>query len=262
MNTTVKWPGLKIMQRVLCEVSGRRRVVQYLQNQSLHWSGVCLMVICASCATLDETLPDKRDNLIVLLDPELGISEHWEHRRLRRGNTTYTQVESTLGYTIQATGNKSASILFRLFEPINHGCNTLRWSWYVQKPQQGSDLRTKGKDDVAASVFVLFGDPGIFFDRPVPTLKYVWANSKHRKGEIIAGPYHKKYIRTVIVRTGSSVDQGLVIDRANLNDDYVNAFGEARKDGIYGIAIFTDNDDTEEPIVAHYGRIDLLCNGE
>jgi len=26
--------------------------------------------------------------------------------------------------------------------------------------------------------------------------------------------------------------------------------------------IFTDNDDTKEPIVAHYGKIELLCNIE
>jgi hypothetical protein len=243
-------------------MSSRPRFTIYLRKLSMRCSVVCVLVLCASCATLDKTPPDRRDNLIVLLNPELGIGEHWEHRRLRRGDTTYTQVESTFGYTVQATGNKSASILFRLFEPINLDCNTLRWSWYVQKPQQGSELHTKGKDDVAASVFVLFGDPGIFYDKPVPTLKYVWANDKHRKGEIITGPYHKKYIRTVIVRTGSSVTHELVTDRTNLSDDYLKAFDEARKDGIYGIAIFTDNDDTKEPIIAHYGRIDLLCNSE
>ncbi len=52
------------------------------------------------------------------------------------------------------------------------------------------------------------------------------------------------------------------MDRTNLSDDYKKAFGEVRKDGIYGIAIFTDNDDTKEPIVAHYGRIELLCDIE
>jgi len=73
--------------------------------------------------------------------------------------------------TLKSASWTSASILFRLSEPIDLGCNTLRLSWYVQKPQQGSELRTKGNDDVAASVFVLFGDPGIFYDKPVPTLK-------------------------------------------------------------------------------------------
>jgi hypothetical protein len=204
---------------------------------------------------------DQRDNFIVLLNPELELSEDWEHRRLRRGDTTYDRVNSTLGYTIQATGNSSASILFRLFEPINLDCNRLRWSWLVSKPQPGADLHLKGSDDVAASIFILFGDPGIFLDKPVPAIKYVWANNKHRTSEIIVGPYQQKYVRTIVARTGSHPNQGLVVDQANLKEDYLNAFGEAPANGISGIAIFTDNDDTEEPIVAHYGRIELVCNG-
>lgn len=221
-----------------------------------------MLALVVGCTTLDKATLDRRDNRIVLLNPELELSEDWEHRRLRRGDTIYERVNSTLGHTIQATGNKSASLLFRLFEPINLDCNRLRWSWFVSKPQSSSDLHTKGMDDVAASVFVLFGDPGLFRDNPVPTLKYVWANKQHRIGEIIVGPYHKKYVRTIIVRTGSSADQKLVLNHANLVGDYMKAFGEAPKEGIHGIAIFTDNDDTKEPIVAHYGRIDLLCNSE
>lgn len=247
---------------ILCEMSGRPRLAQYLKNLSIRWCGACLLALCASCTTPGKTSLDRSDNLIVLLNPELELSKDWEHRRLRRGDTTYGRVNSTLGHTIQAIGNKSASILFRLFEPINLDCNRLRWSWFVPMPQSSSDLHTKGMDDVAASVFILFGDPGLFGDKPVPTLKYVWANEQHRIGEIIAGPYHKKYVRTIIVRTGSPTDQKLVIDHANLSDDYMKAFGRAPKDGIYGIAIFTDNDDTREPIVAHYGKIDLLCNSE
>ena len=250
------------MRVILHEMPWPPQFMQFLKDLSNHWCGVCLLAFCASCTTLEKTPLDKSDNLIVLLNPELELNEDWEHRRLRRGDTTYTRVNSTLGYTIQATGNESASIFFRLFEPIDLDCNRLRWGWFVLRPQPSSDLRTKGMDDVAASIFILFGDPGIFRDNPVHTLKYVWANKQHRVGEIIAGPYHKKYVRTIIVRTGSSAIQKLVIDHANLSDDYIKAFGEAPKDGIFGIAVFTDNDDTKEPIVAHYGRIELLCNSE
>ena len=108
----------------------------------------------------------------------------------------------------------------------------------------------------------MFEDPGIFRDKPVPTLKYVWTNNQHQPGEIIAGPYHKKYVRTIIMRTGSPTGPTLLVDQANLSEDYINAFGELPGGGIYGVAIFTDNDDTKEPIVAHYGKIELLCNSE
>lgn len=224
--------------------------------------GACLLVLCTGCITLDKTPLAKRNNLIVLLDPAAEFSEDWENRRLRRGYTSYERVNTILGNTIKATGNESASILFRFFEPINLECNQLRWSWYVPRPQPGSDLYSKGMDDVAASVFVMFGDPGIFQDKPVPVLKYAWANNRHRAGEIIAGPYHKKYVRTVIVRTGIPAGKKLIAEHKNLSEDYLEAFGEPPKHGIHGIAIFTDNDDTKEPIIAHYGRIELLCNHE
>jgi len=233
-----------------------------MKNRSILWCEVCLLALCSSCATPDRTPLDKRDNHIVLLNPEIELNEDWEHRRLRRGYTTYDRVNSTLGHTIRAVGNESASILFRLFEPVNLNCNRLRWSWFVEKPQSSSDLRTKGMDDVAASVFVLFGDPGFFRDKPVPTLKYAWANKQHRIGEIIVGPYHKKHVRTIIARTGRPTNNKLVNNHANLNEDYLKAFGEAPENGVYGIAIFSDNDDTNEPITAHYGRIELHCNSE
>jgi hypothetical protein len=246
---------------ISCKLSGRPGIEQYSGNPLVRGLLICLLAVCSSCATPEKTSLDKSDNIIVLLNPELEPGEDWEHRRLRRGDTTYTRVNSTLGYTIQATGNNSASILFRLFEPIGLDCNRLRWSWLVSNPQPGADLHIKGRDDVAASVFILFGDPGMFLDKPAPAIKYVWANEKHRTGEIIVGPYQQKYVRTRVVRTTSHANQGLVIDQANLEGDYLKAFGEAPANGIFGIALFTDNDDTEEPIVAHYGRIELFCIG-
>ena len=221
----------------------------------------CLLLFLAGCATVEKAPVVQHDNLVVLLDPKQELGEDWEHQRLRRADTSYERVDNSFGHTVRATGNESASILFRLFEPVDRDCNMLRWSWFVSKPQPGSDLHTKGMDDVAASVFVLFGDPGMFRDRPVPTLKYAWANDKHRKGEIITGPYHRKYIRTIIARTGNTSTDELVTELVNLDEDFINAFGEAPAEWIHGIALFTDNDDTREPVTAHYGRIELLCEG-
>ncbi len=223
-------------------------------------SGVFLLLLCAACVAPDRDVLKKSGNNIVLLNPESGLGDDWEHRRLRRADTSYETVETGLGHTIRATGNQSASILYRLFEPTGPECNRLRWSWFVQNPQPGSDLHSKGRDDVAASVFVMFGDPGIFQDNPVPTLKYAWANSRHQKDEIIVGPYQEKYIRTWILRAGGSTARALVTETVNLREDYLTAFGEAPENGVYGVALFTDNDDTREPIVAHYGKIELLCN--
>jgi len=218
-----------------------------------------LLAVFVSGCSVDRIALDKKDDLIVLLNPELALDGEWEHRRLKRSDTEYVHVETGLGHTIRATGNQSASILYRFFEPISLNCDRMRWSWFVQEPQPGSDLRVKGRDDVAASVFVMFGDAGLFQDKPVPTLKYVWANKQHNKGDIIAGPYQKEFIRTIVLQNDNAGEQKLVTENVNLKQDYVKAFGVEPEGNIYGVAIFTDNDDTREPIVAHYGKIELLC---
>ena len=41
--------------------------------------------------------------------------------------------------------------------------------------------------------------------------------------------------------------------------DYQAAFGSLPKDRVKAIALFTDNDDTQEPVTAHYGAARLLC---
>jgi hypothetical protein len=224
-----------------------------------YWVGAGLVLLCASCLPLDKSVLVRDANIIVLLEPEAGLGDDWQHRRISRADTLYEAVESSLGHSIRATGNQSASIVYRLFEPVRSECNHLRWQWLVRKPQAGSDLHVKGSDDVAASVFVLFGDPGIFQDKVVPTLKYVWANDQHQKDEIIAGPYHKGYIKTRVLRVGGNDGQAMVVENVNLREDYLRVFGEVPTGRIHGIAIFTDSDDTRKPIVAHYGKIELLC---
>ncbi len=156
-------------------------------------SGIYLLLLCAGCVSPDREVLEKDGNNIVLLNPESGLGDDWEHRRLRRADTSYEAVETGFGNTIRATSNQSASILYRLFEPTGPECNRLRWSWFVENPQPGSVLHTKGKDDVAASVFVMFGDSGIFQDNPVPTLKYAWANSRHKKTKSLSALIKKIY---------------------------------------------------------------------
>jgi hypothetical protein len=221
---------------------------------------LALVLFIAACTTTPENILTRADSKILLLDPSKDLDESWEHQVLRKRGTTYTQFESRLGNTIKATGNVSASILYRVFEGIDLSCSTLEWNWFVEALQQTSDLRKKGLDDVGASILIAFGDPGPFRDNSVPTLKYVWANAKHSKNDIITGPYQAKYLRTIIVQTGPAAEYNLVRERRDLVSDYIEAFGKSPSDKIYAIGLFTDNDDTKEPITAHYGAITLICN--
>jgi hypothetical protein len=219
-----------------------------------------LIVLMVGCTPAPETEYSETGRELVLLDPENGLDENWEQLGFGRGQTTYEQSKASLGTTIRATGNHSASILYRVFEGIDLSCGRLQWDWFVAKLQTTSNLRQKGRDDVGASILVSFGDPGAFRDIPVPILKYVWANEKHSKNDIIIGPYQTRYVRTIIVRTGAATGNSLVRETRELVRDYQEAFGEPPDDKIHAIGLFTDNDDTREPITAHYGPVVLICN--
>ena len=58
-------------------------------------------------------------------------------------------------------------------------------------------------DDFAASIFVLFGDPG-FLSSPnkVPTLRYVWSTARHKSGTVVANPYMPELVKNIVVRAG------------------------------------------------------------
>ena len=222
----------------------------------------CLVLVVAAvgCPSTPEIIPSGADQDRVLLDPSEGLDDSWEHQGLGRGETTYTQTMNHLGATITATGNHSASILYKVFEGIDLSCNTLQWDWFVEELQETSNLRIKGMDDVGASIMVSFGDPGVFRDKPVPILKYVWANENHEENDIITGPYQTRYVRTIIVRSGPLTQDALVRERRNLVTDFNNAFGRPPGGKIYAIGLFTDNDDTREPVTAHYGPVVLVCD--
>ncbi|RLA10867.1 MAG: hypothetical protein DRQ59_10990 [Gammaproteobacteria bacterium] len=220
-----------------------------------------LSVLVVGCASTPEIIPDGADQDRVLLDPSKGLDDSWEHQELGRGATTYVPTRAHLGATITATGHHSASILYKVFDGIDLSCGTLQWDWYVAELQETSNLRVKGMDDVGASIMVSFGDPGVFRDKRVPILKYVWANETHVENDIIVGPYQTRYVRTIIVRTGTVAKVGLVRERRNLVSDFNNAFGRPPDGKIYAIGLFTDNDDTREPVTAHYGPVVLICDG-
>ena len=67
---------------------------------------------------------------------------------------------------------------------------------------------------------------------------------------------------------GAGVVQGGIVsplaweeERRDLVADYQAAFGGLPKDRVRAVAIFTDNDQTQEPVVAHYGAARLFCSG-
>ena len=195
-----------------------------------------------------------------LFDPQMTIQDEWIHLQFR-GTTDYhlAVVEGRLA--IAARGQESASGLIRAAEVDLEDCPVLEWNWRVEQLQHNAMLRTKDQEDVAASIMLLFGNPGSFFNPdPVPTLRYVWTNENEKVGAIIDSPYMPGVVKTVVARAGADQLGSWVSERRDMLADFKAAFGAPPPEPLWAVAIFTDNDQTKQPVMAYYGAARARCS--
>jgi hypothetical protein len=220
-----------------------------------------LLVGGCSASTRAPAAGGSYDTTISLFDAERAIDDGWLHMRLR-GETEYRLAAVDGTVAIRAIGRESASGLVREVHVDPRRCPTIEWVWRVDLLQPDADLRRKEKEDVAASIFLMFGDPGSLTDpHPVPTLRYVWTNSKATEGEVIDNPYLPGTVRSLVVRAGDTGSHTWTTERRNLSDDFELAFGTPPPGPVEAIVLFTDNDQTKEPVEAYYAWARAVCAG-
>ncbi|HEX9702034.1 MAG TPA: DUF3047 domain-containing protein [Rhodospirillales bacterium] len=177
-----------------------------------------------------------------------------------KGRTDY-RADSFAGRpAIRSEGRNSASVLVRRVTVDWNKCPEIEWTWAVTKVQPSADIRRKDQDDVAASVAVLFGDPGPdWWPRPVPTLRYAWTSENMEAGAIIGNPYAPDIVKVLVVERGTARAGQWQSQRRNVVEDYTRAFGRPPDKPVSAISIFTDNDQTGEPALAYYGGARAVC---
>jgi hypothetical protein len=228
-------------------------------------TGICrivgsfVLLLCSSCST-DKTialadLPLRQE--IVLFAAERAIQDEWQPIRIR-GETEYRVTAGAGRIAIRAIGQNSASGLLRRVQinPVN--CPQIQWSWRVDRLQETADIGARDKEDVAASIFLIFGDPGLLpSPKPVPSLRYVWTNRRVDVEALVDSPYLPGIVKSVVVRSGSA--QEWFVESRNILADFERAFGYVPKADIEAIALFTDNDQTKEPVLAYYEWARAIC---
>jgi len=194
-----------------------------------------------------------------LFRAELTIQDAWQHVVLNRA-TDYRLAARDGKLFIKATGRRSASGLARRVAPDLKACPWLEWTWRVDRMQESADLGNREREDMAASLFLMFGDPGFLSDpEPVPTMRYVWTNKRAGADQVIDSPYMPGVVRSIVVQSGTARMGEWVTERRHLLSDFAAAFGEAPAEGVHVIVLFTDNDQTGEPVEAGYASARLLC---
>jgi len=210
-------------------------------------------ILGAVIAGVSSTSSLSAEQPIPLADPTAPLQETWTFQRFT-GETDYRRTKLDGVPTIRAVGRMSASGLYRDvdYRLANHPW--LEWTWRVDKLQRTADIRVKDREDFAAAIFLIFGHPSML-NPDVPTLAYVWTSDLLPEGSVVGSPHHPDSVRDIVVRSGTSRLGQWVNERRNAAEDFRRAFGREPPDTVGVLALFTDNDQTGEPVEAYYGAI-------
>jgi hypothetical protein len=190
---------------------------------------------------------------VLLADPTAPLEQAWTHQRFRHA-TDYETTRLDGITAIRAVGRSSASGLYRGVDYQVPEHPWLEWTWRVDQLQRSADIRIKEREDFAAAIFLIFGRPDMFHQE-VPTLAYVWTSEQLPEGAVVESPHHPGSVRSIIVRSGDERRGEWLNQRRNVVDDFRRAFMREPPAVVEVIAIFTDNDQTDEPVLAYYGAI-------
>ena len=201
-------------------------------------------------------IPSYAKHPLLLADPAAPLAEAWTHQRFGTA-TEYKSIVLDGVAAIRAIGRNSASGLYRDFRYRIAEHPWIEWTWRVDRLQRTADIRVKSGEDYVAALFLIFGRPSML-NRDVPTLAYVWKSARIPEGSIVDSPYHPGTARRVVVRSGERQLGQWLRERRNVVDDFRRAFGREPPEAVEVIALFTDNDQTGEPVDTYYGAVRAL----
>lgn len=213
----------------------------------LAWILGALLTGMSSASSLSAEQP------ILLADPTAPLEQTWTHQRFT-GETDYRRTKLDGVAVIRAVGRRSASGLYRDVDYRLADHSWLEWTWRVDKLQRTADIRVEHSEDFAAAIFLIFGHPSML-NTDVPTLAYVWTSDLLPEGSVVDSPHHPGLLRDVIVRSGAGRLGQWVSERRNVVKDFRRAFGREPPNTVGVLALFTDNDQTGEPVETYYGSI-------
>lgn len=190
---------------------------------------------------------------LVLVDPVVPIGGSWSEMKF--GMPTRYRLSTVEGVSaIEARGRGTASGLIRDIRFRIRDYPRLEWSWRVDRLPSDADIRTKAGDDVGASLFLVFGRPGIFQPEP-STLVYAWTSAATPGGSVVINPYHEGTVRTLVLRSGEANLETWVAERRNLVEDFRLAFGRDPPEHAEAVAVWSDSDQSNQEVRAYYGKV-------
>ncbi|MBU2581670.1 MAG: DUF3047 domain-containing protein [Alphaproteobacteria bacterium] len=167
------------------------------------------------------------------------------------GSNLLTVEQTEMGMCLRSTPRSSATGLYQLLEMPSDRLRNVSWQWRVDKAHATADIRAIEREDFAAKIAFVFGEPS-FFNRDVPTLAYVWTSTPVENGSIIPS---RRYANLRYVQLHGAAEVGRwQLESRDILADFVAAFGQP-PGALRYIAVFNDNDQTGEPVSALFGPV-------
>jgi Protein of unknown function (DUF3047) len=170
------------------------------------------------------------------------------------GSSRLSVERTQRGLCLRSTPQHSATGLYQRVELPPERLSKVAWNWRVDRTQPSADIRRLDREDFAAKIAFVFGEPSLF-NRDVPTIAYVWTSTPLPNGSIITSKRHSK-LR--YFQLHGPADAGRwQHEQRNIVEDFKKTFGYTPGPAHY-VAVFNDNDQTGEPVSALFGPIMAL----
>ena len=164
-------------------------------------------------------------------------------------NETFDDIPSD--GALLASSNGASSALFYKSKIDLSKTPWLSWSWKVEQFPTINNERSKGGDDFAGRVYIVFNQGTVFSTKGV---SYVWTQQAE-KGDVWENPFAGEKMYMYSIET--SEDTGVWRNgQRNIREDLKAIFGEDIRH-LAAIAIMTDADNSSSKAQALYGNIRL-----
>lgn len=131
----------------------------------------------------------------------------------------------------------------------------LSWKWRVHKLPEGANEDENGKNDTAASLYVVFDMGRIALIKKVPKMiRYTWSSTLE-KGTVTSKLFGNQQI--MVVESGKDKMGEWVTFERNIVEDYRRLFGDDPPKKPLAILLMSDGDSMNENSIADYDDIIL-----
>lgn len=130
----------------------------------------------------------------------------------------------------------------------------LRWRWRVHDIPAGGNEDRDDRNDVAASVYVVFDFGRVLFRRVPKSIRYTWSSTLPKGKELSKFFGNQK---VVVLESGREETGKWKTFERNIVEDYRRLFGDDPPRTPLAILILSDGDDTNSYVQADYDDFEL-----